>query len=68
MTTFNATYTSKDHNSPDGTLVYWFDVDGESYGVVCSDEGGTQVVDCDGCPSTDYDVDMFTITEDMKAE
>lgn len=45
----NAIYTTKDQNFSNEQTVYWFDVDGEEYGV--SDQAGDIcVVDCDGCP------------------
>ena len=44
-----ATYSSKDQNWQSESTCYWFDVDGEMYGVV---HRGPEVfvVDCDGCP------------------
>lgn len=56
--------TSKDQNWTDGTTTYWFDVDGETYGVVES-EGQRTVVDCDGAPTTDFVADQFEITTEM---
>lgn len=45
------TYISKDQNWNDETTTYWFDVDGETYGVVESSYPTTKtVVDVDGCP------------------
>jgi len=42
-------FLTKDQNLADETTVYWFDVDGEEFGV--SDCNGEKtVVDCDGCP------------------
>ncbi|WP_147195988.1 hypothetical protein [Pantoea sp. CCBC3-3-1] len=68
MTTINATYTSKDENFPDGATVYWFDVDSESYGVVIDKDGNSQVVDCDGTPTSDFTVDQFEITNEKISE
>ena len=60
-----ATYTTKDQNWNDETTTYWFDVDGETYGVVDAGHDGKSVVDCDGVPSDDYTADQFEITEEM---
>ena len=44
----NATFITADQNWQDETTIYWFDMDGEMYGMV---EGeGAGAVDCDGCP------------------
>lgn len=42
-----ATYIAKDQNHQDETTIYWFDVEGEVYGVAES-EGTQTVVGCDG--------------------
>ncbi|QHJ82615.1 MAG: hypothetical protein [Bacteriophage sp.] len=63
--TINATFTTKDQNFNDGTTIYWFEVECESFGVVESECGNREVVDCDGCPSDEYTADQFIITEDM---
>ncbi|MDY7621038.1 hypothetical protein ABUK00_11340 [Raoultella planticola] len=69
MTAIKATYTNKDQNLTDGTTVYWFDVNGETYGVVHGGESwNAQVVDCDGMPSDQYTIDQLNITEEMIAE
>lgn len=34
MANINATFTSKDQNWTDGTTTYWFDVNGEAFGIV----------------------------------
>ncbi|MCR0998685.1 hypothetical protein [Serratia rubidaea] len=69
MTTINATYISKDQNWNDGTTIYWFDVNGETYGVVHGGESwNSSVVDCDGAPSDHYTADQFNVTEEMIAE
>ncbi len=47
MTT--VTYLSKDQDYQNYTTTYWFDVDGETYGVAESC-GSSTIVDCDGCP------------------
>jgi hypothetical protein len=52
MTT--ATYKSKDQHWQDEATVYWFDLDGETYGI-CESGGQSAVVDADGCPMTDGD-------------
>ena len=67
----NATYHSKDQNWMNGSTTYWFDIDGELYGVV---EGeGAGVVDSDGHP-IDYNDDLrsdversCTVTDEMRA-
>lgn len=69
MVNINATYISKDDNRPDGAQVYWFNVNGKTYGVVHGGESwNANVVDCDGCPTSDYSVDQFKITEQMISE
>ena len=66
MTTLNATFINKDDNRPDGTQVFWFDVNGETYGVIQGgDSHNANVVDCDGCPTDVYSVDQFNITKEM---
>lgn len=42
-------YLDKDQNFQDGNTVYWFDVDGESYGV-CESAEAPKLLDCDGYP------------------
>lgn len=68
MTTINAKFITKDNHQNDGAVVYWFDVDGETYGVV---EGGKEsssnVVDVDSCPSDHFTADQFEITDEMRA-
>lgn len=44
----NATYNGKDQNWTDGSTTYWFEVDGEQYGVV--EGNGAGIVDCGGYP------------------
>lgn len=69
MTNIKATYSSKDQNLTDGTTVYWFDVNGETYGVVHGgDSFNATVVDCDGVPSDQYTTDQLNVTEEMIAE
>lgn len=62
------TYINKDQNWADGTTTYWFDVNGTIYGVV---HGGPScnaaVVDDEGYPTSDFNVDDFDITDDMIA-
>lgn len=45
----NVNYTGKDQNWQDEQTTYWFDVEGDVYGVVegCTD---CSIVDVDGCP------------------
>jgi len=45
----NAKYLTTDHNPQDETVIRWFDVEGETYGL--SDHNGTvTIVDCDEYP------------------
>ena len=44
-----ATYLFKDINLADESVTYWFDIDGETWGVVESSCGELSIVDCDGC-------------------
>lgn len=45
----NVTYLSKDNNWQNENTTYWFDVDGETYGV--SDTSGDRIiVDSESCP------------------
>lgn len=49
-----ATYKSKDQHWQDEATVYWFDMDGETYGI--RESGGqSTVLDADGCPMTPGD-------------
>jgi len=69
MLNINATFISKDQNWADGTTTYWFNVNGDTYGVVHGGETwNAKVVDRDGCPTSDYSVDQFNITNQMIAE
>lgn len=67
--TMKTTYMSKDQNWNDGTTTYWFDVNGDTYGVVHGGEScNSKVVDCAGAPSDYYTADQFEITPEMIAE
>lgn len=46
-------YQGKDVNSSSESATYWFDVNGEVYGVVEGRNAG--IVDCDGYTIDDYD-------------
>lgn len=52
----NATYSSKDQNWQDEMTIYWFELDGETFGI---GETGMEVValDCDGAP-IDYNENL----------
>lgn len=50
----NATYISKDQNYQNEQTIYWFDVDGEQYGV-SEQSHSISVVDCDGFPVNTQD-------------
>ena len=43
-----ATYTAADQNWADGSTTYWFDLNGEAFGIVEGENPGP--VDCDGMP------------------
>ena len=45
-------YTGADQNWNDAETVYWFNADGDKFGLVESD-GPNKVVDSDGCPVSD---------------
>jgi hypothetical protein len=47
----NVTYNGKDKNLADASTIYWFDIDGEIYGLVEAGPLPPIVVDCDGCPN-----------------
>lgn len=64
MKTITATFITKDQNWTDGTTVYWFDIEGETFGVL-QEGSDSKVVDCDGNPTTEYSASQFTITDDM---
>ncbi|WP_123803248.1 hypothetical protein [Candidatus Pantoea deserta] len=69
MSKINANFTGKDQNWSDGTTVYWFEVNGEAYGVVHSGESwNSKVVDSTGNPTDRYSVEEFNITDKMIAE
>lgn len=68
-----ATYISKDHNFQDATTIYWFELDGETWGV--SDcNGERKIIDCDGYPVNTDDAknvhlkDALIITEEMEQD
>ena len=69
MTT--VTYLSKDQNWADESTTYWFDIDGETWGVVESC-GESSIVDCDGCPdnqSTEIESALLgAVTDEMRME
>lgn len=67
----NANYTGKDQNWQDGTTIYWFEMDGEKYGIA---ETGpeTEALDCDGAP-IDYNenlsrrvIENCIVTDEMR--
>lgn len=67
-----ATYIEKDQNWMDGSTTYWFDVDGDEYGVVEGENAG--VVDSDSDP-IDYNDGLRAeiearciVTDEMRAE
>jgi len=70
----NATFTEKDQNWQNEQTIYWFDVDGETYGV--SESGPhSQILDCDGCPvntgdaKNQYLEDLKElVTDELRAE
>ena len=44
-------YKNKDQNWQEQSTTYWFDVDGESFGLCDKGYGEeTRLLDCDGCP------------------
>ena len=69
MTT--VTYLSKDQNWADESTTYWFDIDGETWGVVESC-GESSIVDCDGYPgneSTEIERALTgAVTDEMRME
>ena len=65
------TFVAKDQNWADESTTYWFDVDGEMYGVVESC-GESTIVDCDGCPDN-ADVNIIkaldgAVTDEMRMD
>ncbi len=70
MTT--ATFSIKDNNWQEASTTYWFDVDGEQFGIrECGCE--TDVLDSDGCP-VDYNEHLrnrvqraCVVTDEMRA-
>lgn len=68
-----ATYTGKDVNAQDGITIYWFEIEGEVYGVG-ETEHDVVALDCDGAP-IDYNenvarmvLDNCIVTDEMRAE
>lgn len=60
----------KDQNSQNEQTIYWFDVDGEMYGVSES-HGESQIIDCDGYPVNTSDtknqhLSKLVVTETMR--
>jgi len=45
-----ATFQTADQNWQNGTTTYWFDVEGETYGVVEGDESQSRIVNAGGYP------------------
>jgi len=44
-------HKNTDQNWQEQSTTYWFDVDGESFGLCDKGYGGeTRLLDCDGCP------------------
>lgn len=67
-----ATYHSKDQNWMNGSTTYWFEIDGELYGIVEGEDDG--VVDSDSSPM-DYNDSLrntveraCVVTDEMRAE
>lgn len=70
-------YIGKDQNTNNASTTYWFDVDGETFGVVESC-GETSFVDCDGYPTSKdticqadrniLDALETAVTDEMRAE
>ena len=65
----NITYTGKDQNHQNETTTYWFDRDGESFGVAESC-GESTLLDCDGAPVVDNhtNIDDFVVTDRMRQD
>jgi hypothetical protein len=67
-----ATFTSKDNNWQEEATIYWFDMDGEQFGIrECGIE--TTVLDSDGAP-VDYNEALRSrvqrtciVTDEMRA-
>lgn len=71
----NVNYTGKDQNWQNQSTTYWFDVDGEVYGVVESGSEAPRIVDVDGCPidgngnEREMRVELESaVTDEMRAE
>ncbi len=68
-----ATFIEKVQNWQNETTIYWFELDGETWGV--SDCNGERtIVDCDGCPVNISDAKnahlptALVITEEMELD
>ena len=68
----NATYVSADQNWQDGTTIYWFEMDGETYGIAEGENAGP--LDCDGMP-IDYNeqlarrvVESCVVTDEIRKD
>ena len=64
-------FVAKDQNFNDESTTYWFDIDGETWGVVESC-GKSTIVDCDGCPDN-ADVNIIkaldgAVTDEMRVK
>ena len=46
----NAEFIQKDNDWDKESTTYWFDINGETYGVVESGCDDPVIVDCDSCP------------------
>ena len=68
----NTQYLGKDQNWNNGSTTYWFEIDGESFGVVEGNCSG--FVDCDGYPIGQPDAETAdklshaVVTDEMRAE
>lgn len=63
----NIRYTGKDQNHQEETTIYWFDRDGEAFGVAES-VGRPVLLDCDGVPIVDNynSIHEFVVTDKMR--
>ena len=59
----NVQYLEKDQNWKNESTTYWFEIGGETYGVVESSIEAPVVVDCDGAPVNTLDAKNVALRE-----
>jgi hypothetical protein len=70
----SATYIGKDQNWQDQTTIYWFEMDGETYGIAETGGEDPQPVDFEGYPidTNEHEAHLVLsaciVSDEMRAE